>query len=98
MGFGVPKVISLASGLVSDEDHRDRLGVKLLPFVVVYPGPASEDVEVGNIRDATSKGLIWRSLFKQFAWTSVDHMNGDGKCFDPETILHPGMMEECSYS
>ena len=54
MGFGVPKAISLASGLVSDEDHRDRLGVKFLPFVVVDPGSASEDAEVGNVRDAVA--------------------------------------------
>ena len=62
------------------------------------PGPASEDVEVGNVRDATSEGLVWHSPFEQFAWTSVDHMNGDGECFDPEAVLHSGMMEECLYS
>ena len=98
MGFGIPKAVSLASGLVSDEDHRDGLGVKFLPFVVVDPGPASEDMEVGNVRDATSESLIWRSPFEQFAWTSIYHMNGDGECFNPEAVLHPRMMEECSYS
>ena len=56
MGLGIPKAIGLASGLVSDEDHRDRLGVEFLPFVVVDPGPASEDAEVGNIRDAVEFG------------------------------------------
>ena len=98
MGFWIPKAVSLASGLISDEDHRDRLGVKFLPFVVVNPGPASEDAEVGNVRDATSEGLVWRSPFEQLSWTSVDHVNGDGECFNPEAVLHPGMMEECSYS
>ena len=97
MGLGIPKAVSLASGLVSDKDHRDRLGVEFLSFVVVCPGPASEDAEVGNVRDTTSKGLVWCSPFEHFAWTSVDHVNGDGKCFDPEAVLHPGMME-CSYS
>ena len=98
MGLGVPKAVSLASGLVSDKDHRDRLGVELLPFVVVNPGPASEDVEVGNVRDTTSEGLVWRSPFEQFVWTPVDHMDSDGECFNPEAVLHPRMMEECLYS
>ena len=80
-------MISLTSGLVSDKDHWDRLGIEFLPFVVVDPGPASEDAEVGNVRDATSEGLIWRSPFKKFSSTSVDHVNGDGKCFDPEAVL-----------
>ena len=98
MGLGIPKAVSLASGLISDKDHRDRLGVELLSFVVVYPGPASEDAEVGNVRDTASEGLVWCSPFEQFPWASVDHVDGDSKCFDPEAILHPGMMEECSYS
>ena len=98
MGLGIPKAVSLASGLVSDEDHRGRLGVKFLPFVVMYPGPASEDAEVGDVRDATSEGLVWCSPIEQFLWTSVNHVNGNGECFDPEAILHPGMMEERSYS
>ena len=98
MGLGIPEAIGLASGLASNKDHRDRLGVKFLPFVVVDLGPASEDMEVGDVRDATSKGLVWRSPFEQFAWTSVDHMNGNGECLDPEAVLHPRMMEECSYS
>ena len=48
--------------------------------------------------NATSEGLVWHSPFEQFPWTSVDHVNGDGECFDPEAVLHPGMMEECSNS
>ena len=98
MRFGIPKAVGLASGLISDEDHRDRLGIKFLPFVVVYPGPASEDAEVGNVRDTTSEGLVWRSPLEQLSWTSVDHVNGDSECLNPEAVLHPGMMEECSYS
>ena len=62
------------------------------------PGPASEDAEVRNVGDATSEGLMWRSPFEQLAWASVDHVNGDGECFNPEAVLHPGMMEERSYS
>ena len=93
MGFGIPKAVSLASRLVSDKNHWDRLGVEFLPFVVVDPGPASENAEVGNVRDATSEGLIWCSPFKQFSWASVDHVNGNGECFDPEAVLHPGMMD-----
>ena len=98
VGLGVPKAVGLASRLVSNEDHRDRLGIKFLPFVVVYPGPTSKDAEVRNVRDVTSEGLVWRSPFEQFLWTSVDHMNSDGECFDPKTVLHPGMVKECLYS
>ena len=98
MGFGVPKAVRLTSRLVSNKDHQDRLGIEFLPFVVVDPGPVSKDVKVGDIRDTASKGFVWCPPVKQFSWASVNHVNGNGECFDPEAVLHPGMMEECSYS